>query len=241
MSSTEKKLMTRSFRILAMAIFSLITGFAQPVKLPARLPIPDVSDSLKSQYATLIKEFGKDKEIPAGYEKQVLYALSYFPELKHTKIRFKIKKGGRGIIATRPTIGSLLRRSSKRTYIVVIADSTNRSSFPAFSKSDVNGQVGILGHEFCHIVYFNNSTGVDLLGLAVSHISRRYMDRFEYKTDSMDIERGLGYQLIAWNEYLQKGFKAMYPNGALPPGLTVASKRYMSIERIKKQMAKSKS
>ena len=235
---TEKKLMTRSLLFLTITIFSAITGFAQAVKFPVRQPVPDVSDSLESHYTRLSKEVGENKEIPPGYEKQVLYALSYFPELTHTKIRFKIKKSTRGIIATRPTIGSLLRKSSKRTYIVLINDSTKGRSLPVFSKSDVNGQVGILGHEFCHIVYFSNSTGLDLLGLAISHISRRYMDRFEYKTDSMDIERGLGYQLIAWNEYLQKGFKARYPNGTMPPGLTVASKRYMSIEQIKKQMAK---
>ena len=234
---SAKKLMTRVFFLLLIVTLTAITVFGQTGKLLARKPVPDISDSLDIHYARLAKEFGEHKDIPSGYEKQVLYALSYFPELKHTKIRFKIKKGSRGIIATRPTIGSLLRRSSKRTYIVVINDSTNGSSFPAFPKSDVNGQVGILGHEFCHIVYFNNSTGLNLLGLAISHISRRYMDRFEYKTDSMDIERGLGYQLIAWNEYLQKGFRAMYPNRSMPAGLTVVSKRYMSIEQIKKQMA----
>lgn len=237
---SAKKLMTRIIFHLLIITLTATTVFGQTGKQLARKPVPDISDSLDIHYARLAKEAGEHKDIPPGYEKPVVYALSYFPELKQTKIRFKIKKGSRGIIATRPTIGSLLRRSSKRTYIVIINDSINGSLFPAFPKSDVNGQVGILGHEFCHIVYFNSSTGLDLLGLAISHISRRYMDRFEYKTDSMDIERGLGYQLIAWNEYLQKGFRAMYPNRSMPAGLTVASKRYMSIEQIKKQMAKDK-
>jgi hypothetical protein len=209
--------------------------------MPGKKPVPDISDSLDIHYDRLIKEVGKNKDMPPGYEKQILYALSYFPELAHTKIKFKIKKSTKGIIATRPTISSLLRKSSKRTYIVFISDSIKGRTMPVFAKSDVNGQVGILGHEFCHIVYFNNSTGPGLLGLAISHISTRYMDRFEYKTDSMDIERGLGYQLIAWNQYLRKGFRAMYPNAPLPSGITVASKRYMSIEQIKKMMAKSKS
>jgi len=226
--------------LLAIITLASITGLAQFEPSPGKKPVADITDSIAGKYAMLSKEFGENKEIPAAYEKQILYALSYFPELVHTKIKFEIKKSSGGIISTRPTIGSLLRKSSKRTYIVLIYDSTEGRKLPVFGNADVNGQVGILGHELCHIIYFNNSTGFGLLGLGVAHISSGFMDRFEYKTDSMDIERGLGYQLIAWNEYLHKGFKAMRVNEPPSPEKSGSHKRYMSIEQIREVMAKSK-
>jgi sugar lactone lactonase YvrE len=41
-----------------------------------------------SSFNPLKSEFGKNKELPAGYVEQALVALSHFPELKNTKIRW---------------------------------------------------------------------------------------------------------------------------------------------------------
>jgi hypothetical protein len=226
--------------LLAIITFASITGLAQFETPPGKMPVTDITDSMIINYEKLKIKFGENKEMPSGYEKQILYALSYFPELAHTKIKFEIKKSRNGIIATRPSIGSLLRKGSKRTYLVIIYDSTDGRTLPAFSNCDVNGQVGILGHELCHIVYFNSSTGFGLLGLGIAHISKNFMDRFEYKTDSMDIERGLGYQLIAWKQYLYNGFKAMSTNDSPMSEKPGISQRYMSIEQVRRAMAKSK-
>ena len=207
--------------------------------IPSRKPIRDITDSINVDYTSLEKNYGDKKDIPAGYEKQILYALSYFPELAHTRIIFKIEKSASGIISTRPFTSSLLRRSSRRSYLVVINDSTEGRRMPTWLRCEVNGQVGILGHELSHIIYFSKQTGLGLLGLGVAHISRRFMDHFENKTDSVDIERGLGYQLIAWNQYLHDNFKAIRPE-ALPSFITSPGReRYMSIEHIRQVMAKS--
>ena len=242
MIGIAKKSQFRLFMLLFLVIitFASITGLAQFETPPSKKPLRDVRDSVTINYERLAKEFGENKEMPAGYEKQILFALSYFPELVHTKIKFQIKKSTGGIIDTRPTMSSLLRKSSKRTYLVAIYDSTDGRKLPTFSNADVNGQVGILGHEFCHIVYFNNCTGFGLMGLGIAHISTSYMDRFEHKTDSMDIERGLGYQLLAWKQYLEKGFKAMHPNEPATSEKPAAPKRYMSVEQIQEAMAKNK-
>lgn len=226
--------------ILVMITFASITGLAQFETPPSKKPVTDVTDSVIINYDRLAREFGENKEMPAGYEKQILYALSYFPELVHAKIKFQIKKSTGGIIDTRPTMGSLFRKSSKRTYLVAIYDSTEGRKLPTFSNAGVNGQVGILGHELCHIVYFNNCTGFGLMGLGIAHISTSYMDRFENRTDSMDIERGLGHQLLAWKQYLDKGFKAMRPDEPATSEKPAARKRYMSVEEIQAAMAKNK-
>ena len=226
------------FAFLVTHLFNGNLASAQLKAIFSKKPVPDITDSLNSGYQRLLKQYGPNIKTPPGLEKQILYALSYFPDLEKTKIRFKLNKSTGGIIATRPTVGSLLRRSSKRTYIVFISDSIKGRTMPMFANSDVNGQVGILGHELCHIVYFNNSTGFGLLGLAISHVSKKYMDRFEYNTDSMDIVRGLGYQLIAWNIYLHKKFSQMRTqSGTTPAPPAGLNKRYMSVEQIRRQMA----
>lgn len=78
------------------------------------------------------------------------------------------------------------------------------------------------------------------MGILIGHVSRKYMDHFENKTDSVDIERGLGYQLIDWNLYLEKGFRALLPPGAPNPfEKTGTRERYMSVDHIRRVMAKS--
>jgi len=208
--------------------------------IPTTKPIADITDAVDANYSNLKIWYGENKIMPAGYEKQILFALSYFPELARTKITFQIEKSTSGIISTRPFTSSLLRSSSKRSYIVVINDSTDGRTMPTWLRCGVNGQVGILGHELSHIIYFSKQTGLGLLGLGVAHISTSFMDHFENKTDSVDIERGLGYQLIAWNEYLHKSFKGMHWNDSLPPGPSAKRERYMSIEHIRQVMANSK-
>ncbi len=225
----------------AIKIFSIVVlFFYSPIIFSqTRKPEKDISQAMNSDYLLLKEKNSINKKIPMLFEKQVLYALSYFPELAQTRIRFEIKKSKGGIISTRPTVSSILRRSSKRSYIVIINDSTEGRRLPVFSNSGVNGQVGILGHELCHIICFQNKTGLGLMGIAIGHVSRKYMDHFENLTDSMDIERGLGYQLIDWNLYLEKGFRALVPPGSPNPfEKTGARERYMSVGHIRGLMAK---
>lgn len=237
-----KKTKVLGIMLLLLAIISIasITGMAQFEPAPGKKPVPDIRDSVELNYPRLLKEFGNNKEMPHALEKQILYALSYYPELAQTKIKFELVKSTGGMISTRPFISSLLRQSSKRSYLVIIYDSTEGRTFPVFSQADINGQVGILGHELSHIIYFSHCTGLGLLGLGVAHISTSYIDRWEYHTDSMDIERGLGYQLIAWNEFLHKGFQSRHPTDQQSAPHPAYKKRYMNVEDIKRVMSRSK-
>jgi hypothetical protein len=223
-----------SLLLLPIVIFSF-NSFGQ---IPR--PLPDITEAMNSAYASLKDSISADKQIPASVDKQVLYTLSFFPELRKTKIVFKVKKSKSGIISTRPTIGSIFRRSSKRRYLVIMNDSTMGRRLPSFTNSRVNGQVGILGHELCHILYFQRKSGFGLIGLGIKHLSKRFMDNFENKTDSLNIERGLGFQLMDWKAYLDKAFRTMNVDGFTNTFSEPAKReRYMSIESIKRVMAKS--
>jgi hypothetical protein len=214
-----------------------VTGAAQ-----FRTPVKDITERMNSEYLSLKKNFGINKSMPAEYEKQIFTALSYFPELKNTKITFVLEKGNSGVIETRPEWLSVFRNSRNRGYIVFIGDSSSRHTPQfMFRNSPVNGQVGIIGHELSHIIYFSRRNTFGLLKTGIAHVSTRYMDNFENKTDSICIERGLGYQLIDWNIYLRKAFGVSDPeNGPDPFFSDTTRERYMSPKRIREVMGKSK-
>lgn len=228
--------MSKSFFLLLLVWFSAERSRSQDFQ-----PFNDVSQVMQQHFTHLKAAHGKNKRIPPDFEKQVFMALSYFPELKETRIRVKIKKGNSGIISARPTWSGLFRKSSKRSYLIVIGDSSG-SKIPRFlfRHSPVNGQVGILGHELTHIYNFSRMNTFQLLGIGIAHVSSKYMDRFENKTDSVCIERGLGEQLIDWNIYLRKAFGVADPeNGPDPFFSEPGRERYMSPARIRQVMRRS--
>ncbi|RYG02039.1 MAG: hypothetical protein EOO02_11390, partial [Chitinophagaceae bacterium] len=233
-----EKTPARSLNYCSIIVISLALLCITGVVNAQRKPLKDISASMETEYPQLKESASTNFKIPAEFEKQILYALSYFPELKNAKITFKLKKGGDGIIATRPSWGGIFRRAAKRRYIVIINDTAKDGStrLPLWRNGTVNGQVGIVGHELCHILYFNKRNGFGLIGLGIRHISKKYMDNFENKTDSVDIERGLGFQLIDWNIYLRKAFGMKNPEGPDPFTGTVKRERYMRPSSIRRVM-----
>ena len=60
-------------------------------------------------------EFGHNKKIPPSIEKNVLAALSFYPELKNTHIKFVFKKKIKySVMQAQPSFGSLLRKRKKQ-------------------------------------------------------------------------------------------------------------------------------
>jgi hypothetical protein len=221
-------------------VLAMVMACAKAISQDA-VPMTDVSSVMEQQFSQLKSNYGKNKRVPVEFEKQFFMAISYFPELRDARIRVKLRKGSSGIISTRPTWSGLFRRSSKRSYVIFIGDSSG-SRIPAFMfrSSPVNGQVGIIGHELTHILNFSRMNTFQLIGIGLGHLSTRYMDRFENKTDSLCIERGLGEQLIDWNIYLRKAFGMPDPeNGPDPFFSDPGRERYMSPARIRDVMRRS--
>ncbi|MET0300696.1 MAG: hypothetical protein ABW036_13070 [Flavitalea sp.] len=235
-TNPERKLYFSRTLVVVSALCVAVIANAQ------RKPLKDISAAMEQEYPQLKEKASPNLKIPAEFEKQILYALSYFPELQNAKITFRFKKGGDGIIATRPSWGGVFRSAAKRRYIVIINDTAKDGStrLPLWRNGTVNGQVGIVGHELCHILYFNKRNGFGLIGLGIKHISKKFMDNFENKTDSVDIERGLGFQLIDWNIYLRKAFGMKNPEGPDPFTGSITRERYMRPSSIRRVMKNSR-
>ena len=195
-----------------------------------------------------VKEFKKDslemvkfdtpfnKIIPEKYALQIKTALQYYPSLRDAHIIFKVKKT-RTPLAAMPTIFSVLKRKSKRTYIITISsESTSFLNKIILDSLNFNAQIGVLGHEISHIMEFHSKNGLFFIGLAIRHLSKKAMDKFEYNTDKRCIEQGLGYQLLAWSKNTRQALHVTNFNRE-NSGKMMQRERYMHPQTIEKYMA----
>jgi len=176
--------------------------------------------------------FGRNKEIPARYELPALLALSHFPQLEDAHIRFKIVHKG-APIASRPIVGTLFRAKKRRVYLVTISESERWGDHPALVRNmSFNAQIGALGHELAHTVYYEQKSFFQFIGIGASFISRRFHKRFERDTDRRAIEHGLGWQLYDWARELRGGRIEDRPDSWL-------DRYYLSPERIAAHIRKA--
>ncbi len=190
-------------------------------------------------YQELITTFGNNKKLPKGFEKQALIALSYYPELKDTRIVFKIRKKGAAPFASRPSTWSLLfRKPAKRKYQVFISQKTKPVLTPILMKSlSFNGQIGVMGHELAHTSFYLKKKFGAMVKIALSTISPRYLDKFEYDTDQIAIAHGLGFQLISWSEQTHAFIKKETKLGSKGPfDKLFENERYMRPGTIRQKM-----
>ena len=185
--------------------------------------------------------YGHNKVYPEEFEKQILIALSFYPELKDHRVDFQLRKGY-APLSSRPTYGGLFRSSKKRKYKVFISTGRKDKWDSIILKSaPFDAGVGVLGHELSHVLNFSRMSGLSLTGLGISHVSTKYMNRFEFLTDSLCIEQGMGNYLLAMSIYARKAFGAPDPEQLLVKGEKGNyEERYMSPATIRRYMADSR-
>lgn len=180
------------------------------------------ADSLR-----LLKEYGQNKQLPENFELQALVALSYFPDLKNVRINFVVKPAY-SLLQTRPVGRGIFNRRTRR-FTITISDSTYWKLQPIkLSAMNFNAQVGVLGHELSHVSDFINRSLLSLTMSGVKHLSSKYIDRFEYLTDSICIAHGLGYQLLAWSKFVREALHTTNYEGADNVDKPMLRERYMN-------------
>lgn len=152
-----------------------------------------VETDARERYDELFDEFGENKILPPGYELQALLALSHYPELKSVRIRFIVDDVDIPL-SSRPHWASMLRSARNRTYLVVI-DNNRQGGRNAMllENQPFNAQVGILGHELAHTVYYLDRSFFGILGDAICQLGDCRI-QFERATDRRLIDYGLGWQ-----------------------------------------------
>src|SRR5687767_12837544 len=109
--------------------------------------------------------FSHNKQIPAAIEKNVLKALSFYPELKNTTINFIFKKNIKSsIMQAQPVFTALLKRRKHRSYRINISAQFKllHSVMPILQIPD-DVMVGWIGHELGHILDYENRTNAGMI------------------------------------------------------------------------------
>jgi len=182
-----------------------------------------------ARFDQLLESYGQNKALPEGFELQALLALSHYPALKDVKINFIIDDVGIPI-SSRPHWASMARSASNRTYQVII-DSQREGGRGALllKNQPFNAQVGIIGHELAHSVYYLDRSFLGILGDAICQFSSCRI-QFERATDRRLIDHGLGWQRFDHSSFVrgrQYGNIGVDSSDALPPP-EVSSGAYMS-------------
>lgn len=155
--------------------------------------------------ALLNAKFSKRKKLLKSLEVPSLTALSYYPELLHTRISFR-KKHLPYSMNAQPTFLSMFRPINKRKYVIRVNSILSEKSGFIADSLEFNAQVGLIGHEFAHIAYYQSKTGLQLLKQFVKYaFSKKFRRKWECDTDISTINHGLGYQLLYLAKYLENG------------------------------------
>lgn len=193
-------------------------------------------DLPESYFNELSDQFGKNKVIPDTYKKTILIALSYYPELKTTTIRFRIKNRHTPLM-TVPSFLSHFKSKKSRAYVITISNRSEQRLTPILFKNvNFNAQIGVAGHEMAHVSDFSSYSSLQLLQHAIKSLSQRYLDRFEFKTDSICIAHGLGYQLLAWSTNIRIKMNARNWRGPDHCNEPQTTERYMNPATILKKI-----
>ena len=179
------------------------------------IPFEIVSNSsIQDTRQDNLLQYAENKQLPPGYEKETLEALSHFPELKQVAIKFRIKKSF-ATLKTRPTFFSMFMPKGHRSYVITISNKTTTQLMPLmFEHLSQEARTGVIGHELSHVLDFSKKNDWQCLKLAAGHLSPRYLDHFEYNTDMICIQHGLGKDLEAWSSYIRKTMHTVFWRGA---------------------------
>ena len=203
---------------------------------------PRVEYHLEDFQISEYEKYSFRKKIPVEIQAQVLTALSYYPQLKDTRIKFRFKKR-KTPLTSRPRIMHVFLPKKWRTYVITLSTKTTESFDPIlFSRLPYNAQIGVLGHEIAHILEYRAQSSFQLIGLGFKIGNPSFVDRFEFETDARAIANGLGYQLLDWSIFVRKALGIVEWKGAseeLESGnVPEANQRYMNPQTIRKYMAK---
>lgn len=194
---------------LAAALWFVTSGFALSATAATEpAVIRDYAESVESERLDeLMASYGRNKQLPPGFEIQTLLALSHYPELSEIKIRFIVDDVSIPL-SSRPHWVTMLRSAKQRTYLVIIDSALDGPREALLLKNQpFNAQIGIIGHELAHTAYYLDRSFLGIVGDALCQLSDCRIS-FERDTDLRLIEYGLGWQRYDHALFLRRRFSS---------------------------------
>jgi len=161
---------------------------------------------------------------------ECLTALSYYPELKNSKIIFKFGSPVSTMVS-RPKLKSIFRSGNKREYEVIVRKSGASKNGLEWNELSFNSLIGWIAHELGHIVHYSHKTSGGILFTGIKYGFPGYRRRMERFTDNLVIQHDLGYALFEGTDYCIN-----YSN-AKPHYKKYMEKYYLSPTEIKERIS----
>jgi len=187
-------------------------------------------DHFAPRFEKLRDEYGINKIIPTEIELECLTALSYYPELKNTKIVFKFGSP-LSTMVSRPNLKSIFRSGNKREYQIIVRKPGTSKKGLEWNELSFNSLIGWIAHELGHIVHYSHKTSGGILFTGIKYGFPGYRRRMERFTDNLVIQHDLGYALFEGTDYCIN-----YSN-AKPHYKKYMEKYYLSPTEIKERIS----
>lgn len=145
------------------------------------------------------------KHIPAIIEKNVLTALSHYPELKNITIDFVFKQNIKNsVMQAQPVFTTLLGDKENRIYHINISAlfKLTHSATPIHQIPD-DIMIGWIGHELGHVMDYENRSNLGMVAFGLSYyFSDKYVKNAERRADTYAVDHGLGKYIIATKRFI---------------------------------------
>ncbi|UII26006.1 hypothetical protein LVD15_22300 [Fulvivirga maritima] len=163
-----------------------------------------MSDQSKTSDLNL-EQFAQNKQIPEALSKEVLTALSYYPELKDTRIRFVFKDNIRkSFMQAQPLIKSMFSGLQNREYVIFMSRFFKIGKEKIFIHTIPSEViVGWVGHELGHVMDYKNRGFFSMIKFGIGYlISKAFIIGAERVADTYAIQHGLADKIIATKNFI---------------------------------------
>jgi hypothetical protein len=149
-----------------------------------------------------VNNYGCNLEISETIRSEVLCALSFYPELKQTRIRYKYKSI-RGTMNARPSLLNLFSNRLNRRYMIIINNNKGRNKGLCYDSLASDVKVGWFGHEMAHLSTYKQMSNFQTLIFSFLYVtSEKFITRVERFTDYVAINHGLAFQIYKGDNFL---------------------------------------
>ena len=190
------------------------------------------------------EEYKANKSIPRVIETNVLKALSHYPQLKYTNIRFIFKKNIKGsVMQAQPVFSTLLKKRKYRKYRINISSmfKLTHSVTPIHHLPD-DILIGWIGHELGHIMDYESRSNSGMVSFGYKYVlSGAYVKSVETVADTYAVNHGLGEYIIATKRFildhaeLPESYKAKIARLYLSPDDIVEQVRKLEERKMEEQ------
>lgn len=146
-----------------------------------------------------------NKIIPENIKKEVIEAISYYPELYDTAIEFKFKNNiKKSTMQAQPRFASFFKSKENREYVILISRNIQIEG-EKFTINDIPSDViiGWIGHELGHIMDYRNRTNVGMLIFGLKYLfSSAHIKEVERAADTYAIAHGMGDYILKTKNFI---------------------------------------